>query len=244
MKLTLEAHGQTKTVDVFSQEGLEMVSSLWVKLYAQYKLTHNCTWMGVPIIQFPEDVMMMEELIWKVRPDVIVECGFAHGGSALFYASLMELMGKGIVVGVDVEIRPYNRIAVQNHPMSHRVRMVEGSSIEADTIAQVKSFIRPGDKVVVLLDSNHSKDHVAKEIELYREMVSPGSYLVVMDGAQAFVWDMPDGKPEWKDDNPLAAIDDFMATPVGQSEFEVDEHFTRLFVTSNPKAYLRRKTGR
>lgn len=244
MKLTLEAHGQTRTVDVFSQEGLEMVSSLWVKLYAQYKLTHNCTWMGVPIIQFPEDIMMMEELIWKVRPDVIVECGFAHGGSALFYGSLMELMGKGIVVGVDVEIRPYNRIAVQNHPMSHRVRMVEGSSVEAATIEQVKSFIRPGDKVVVLLDSNHSKEHVAREIELYREMVSPGSYLVVMDGAQAFVWDMPDGKPEWKDDNPLAAIEDFMATPTGQAEFEIDEHFTRLFVTSNPKAYLRRKTGR
>ncbi|MBU1230513.1 MAG: cephalosporin hydroxylase family protein [Proteobacteria bacterium] len=244
MKLTLEAHGQTRTVDVFSQEGLEMVSSLWVKLYAQYKLTHNCTWMGVPIIQFPEDIMMMEELIWKVRPDVIVECGFAHGGSALFYGSLMELMGKGIVVGVDVEIRPYNRIAVQNHPMGHRVRMVEGSSIEADTIRQVKSFIRPGDKVVVLLDSNHSKEHVAREIELYREFVSPGSYLVVMDGAQAFVWDMPDGKQEWKDDNPLAAIEDFMASAKGQDEFEIDEHFTRLFVTSNPKAYLRRKTGR
>lgn len=244
MKLTLEAHGQSQTVDVFSREGLEMVSSLWVKLYAQYKLTHNCTWMGVPIIQFPEDVMMMEELIWKVRPDVIVECGFAHGGSALFYASLMELMGKGIVVGVDVEIRPYNRIAVQNHPMSHRVRMVDGSSIEAATIDAIKSFIRPGDKVMVLLDSNHSKGHVAREIELYREMVSPGSYLVVMDGAQAFVWDMPDGRPEWKDDNPLAAIEDFMATPLGQSEFEIDEHFTRLFVTSNPKAYLRRKTGR
>lgn len=244
MKLTLEAHGQSKTVDVFSQEGLEMVSSLWVKLYAQYKLTHNCTWMGVPIIQFPEDIMMMEELIWKVRPDVIVECGFAHGGSALFYASLMELMGKGIVVGVDVEIRPYNRIAVQNHPMSHRVRMVDGSSTEPDTMEKIKAFIRPGDKVMVLLDSNHSKRHVAREIELYQDMVSHGSYLVVMDGAQAYVWDIPDGNPEWKQDNPLAAIEDFMASPKGQAEFEIDEHFTRLFVTSNPKAYLRRKTGR
>lgn len=244
MKLTLEAHGQTKTVDVFSQDGLEMVSSLWVKLYAQYKLTHNCTWMGVPIIQFPEDIMMMEELIWKVRPDVIVECGFAHGGSALFYASLMELMGKGIVVGVDVEIRPYNRIAVQNHPMSHRVRMVDGSSIEAGTIAKIKAFVRPGDKVMVLLDSNHSADHVAREIELYKDMVSPGSYLVVMDGAQAYVWDTPGGKPEWVTDNPLTAIEAFMATPEAQAEFEIDEHFTRLFVTSNPKAYLRRKTGR
>lgn len=244
MKLTLEAHGQTKTVDVFSQEGLDMVSALWTKLYAHAKLTHNCTWMGVPIIQFPEDIMMMEELIWKVRPDVIVECGFAHGGSALFYGSLMELMGKGIVVGVDVEIRPYNRIAVQNHPMSHRVRMVEGSSVEASTIAEIKSHIRPGDKVMVLLDSNHSKDHVSKEIALYHEMVSPGSYLVVMDGAQAYVWDMPGGKPEWKDDNPLASIEEFMASEKGQAEFEIDEHFTRLYVTSNPKAYLRRKTGR
>lgn len=244
MKLTLEAHGQTKTVDVFSQEGLEMVSSLWTKIYAHSKLTHNCTWMGVPIIQFPEDIMMMQELIWKVRPDVIVECGFAHGGGALFYASLLELMGKGIVVGVDVEIRPYNRIAVQNHPMGQRVRMVDGSSVEAATIEKIKAHITPGDKVMVLLDSNHSAAHVAREIELYRGMVSPGSYLVVMDGGQAFVWDTPDGKPEWKEDNPLTAIEAFMATPEGQAEFEIDEHFTRLFVTSNPKAYLRRKNGR
>lgn len=244
MKLTLEAHGQTRTVDVYSPEGLDMVSSLWTKLYAYAKLTHNCTWMGVPIIQFPEDIIMMEELIWKVRPDVIIECGFAHGGSALFYGSLMELMGKGVVVGVDVEIRPYNRIAVQNHPMGHRVRMVEGSSVDPATIAAIKAHVHPGDKIMVLLDSNHSKEHVSKEIALYHEMVSPGSYLVVMDGAQAYVWDMPGGKPEWKDDNPLAAIEEFMATDTGRAEFEIDEHFTRLRVTSNPKAYLRRKTGR
>jgi cephalosporin hydroxylase len=244
MKLTLDAHGRTETVDVFSPEGLEMVSTLWTKLYAHYKLTHNCTWMGVPIIQFPEDIVMMQELIWKVRPDVIVECGFAHGGAALFYASLFELMGKGVVVGVDVDIRPYNRIAVENHPMGHRVRMVEGSSVEASTLERIRAHIGPGDKVMVLLDSDHSRAHVAREIDLYRTMVSPGSYLVVMDGAQALVWDTPDGRPEWKDDNPLAAIEAFMASPEGRSEFEIDDPFTRLHVTSNPKAYLRRKTGR
>lgn len=238
MKITLEAHGQTTTADVFSKEGLELVSQVWIKQYAHFKLTHAITWMGVPIIQFPEDIVMLEELIWKVRPDVIVECGFAHGGSALFYASLCELMGKGFVIGVDVEIRPYNRISVENHPMSHRVRMVEGSSVAPETLAKVKAMIRPGDKVLVTLDSNHSKAHVAEELRLYKDLVGPGSYLVAMDGAQAWVWDMPSGKPEWREDNPLAAIEEFLA---GNDEFEIDTHFTRLHVTSNPKGFLRRK---
>ncbi|MBN2141060.1 MAG: class I SAM-dependent methyltransferase [Desulfovibrionaceae bacterium] len=239
MKLTLEAHGRTTSVDLFSRQGLELVAGLWVKLYAQYRFTHDITWMGVPIIQFPEDIMMMQELIWKVRPDVIVECGFAHGGSALFYASFLELMGKGRVIGVDVEIRHYNRIAVQNHPMSQRVTMIEGSSVDPETVARVRSLIRPGDRVLVTLDSNHSKDHVLKELMIYKDLVSPGSYLVAMDGAQALVWDMPSGRPEWREDNPLAAIEEFMAQ---NHEFEIDEHFTRLLVTSNPRGFLRKKT--
>lgn len=241
MKLTLEAHGRSTTVDVFSPEGLALVSSLWVKLFAQYRLTHASTWLGVPIIQFPEDIVMMQELVWKVRPDVIVECGLAHGGSALLYASLLELLGKGLVVGVDVDIRPHNRAALEAHPLAGRLRLVEGSSVEADTAQRVAAHIRPGDTVMVVLDSNHSCGHVAREIQLYKNMVSPGSYLVVMDGAQAEVWDTPDGRPEWKDDNPLRAIEEFMATAQGRAEFEIDEEPTRLLVTSNPKAYLRRK---
>lgn len=241
MKLTLEADGQTRTVDVFSQEGMELVSSLWVKICAHQKLTHNITWMGVPIIQLSEDIIMMEELIWKVRPDIIVECGLAHGGGALLYASLLELMGKGTVVCVDVEIRPYNRIILQNHPLSQRLHMIEGSSVAPETLDQVKACIRPGDKVLVVLDSNHSKAHVAREIELYHGLITPNSYLVVMDGAQAYTWDIPPGDPDRRWNSPLLAIEEFMASPLGQTQFVIDDHFTRLHVTANPKGFLRRK---
>lgn len=238
MKITVEHDdGKTESVELYSEEGIDFISGLWVKLYAYYKYTHNITWMGVPIIQFPEDIIMMQELIWKIRPDVIVECGLAHGGSTLFYASLLELMGKGIVIGLDVEIRQYNKIAIKNHPLSWRVKMIECSSVSEEAITRVKEFIKPSDKVLVVLDSNHSKNHVAKELSVYKDVVTPGSYLVAMDGAQAFVWDTPSGKPEWKEDNPLTAIEEFMKD---NNAFEIDDHYTRLKVTSNPKAFLRR----
>ena len=239
MKITIENNNEQKTVDLYSAEGLDLISSLWVKLSAQYRLMYDITWMGIPIIQFPEDIVIMQELIWKLRPDVIVECGLAHGGSALFYASLLELIGKGFVIGIDVEIRHYNRIAIQNHPMSHRVRMIEGSSISAETISMVKDMVKGAAKVMVILDSNHSREHVLKELELYKDFVTPGSYLITMDGAQAFVWDIPNGKPEWKEDNPLMAIEEFIKK---NNDFVIDERCNKLFVTSNPKGYLRKVT--
>ena len=238
-KITLTQGKKTKTVDLYSEEGLELISSLWVKLYAQYKLTHKVTWIGVPIIQFPEDILMMQELIWKVRPDVIIECGIAHGGSMLFYASLLELIGKGRVIGIDIEIRQYNKIAVKSHPISHRIEMLEGNSISEEVINTVKKMIKGANKVMVILDSNHSKEHVAKELELYNELVTPGSYLVAMDGAQAFVWDIPNGKPEWKEDNPLKAIEKFIKS---NPQFIIDPYHNRLKVTSNPKGFLRKLT--
>lgn len=237
MKITMEHDGKTESVELYSEEGMDLISSLWAKLYAYHKYTHDITWMGVPIIQYPEDIVMMQELIWKIRPDVIVECGIAHGGAALFYASLLELVGKGIVIGIDVEIRQYNRIVIENHPLSNRVKMIELSSVSEEAITRVKELIKPSDKVLVVLDSNHSKDHVARELFMYKDIVSPGSYLVAMDGAQAFMWDIPNGKPEWKEDNPLTAIEEFMKD---NKAFEIDHHYTRLKVTSNPKGFLRK----
>ena len=238
-KITLEKTGESKTVDLYSNEGVNLISDLWVKLYAQNKFTHDITWMGIPIIQFPEDIVMMQELIWKIRPDIIVECGIAHGGSMLFYASLLELIGKGRVIGVDIEIRHYNKIAIENHPMSHRIEMIEGSSVSEDIVNAVKKKVKDAKKVMVVLDSNHSKEHVLKELELYKEIVTPGSYLVAMDGAQAYVYDMPNGKPEWKEDNPLVAINEFVKK---NPQFKVDDHYTRLKVTSNPSGFLRKLT--
>lgn len=238
-QVTVRTGNGTQTVDLYSPEGLDLVGQLWLKAYAQARLTHEVTWMGIPIIQFPEDLCMMQELLWKVRPDVIVECGIAHGGSLVFYASQMELMGKGRVIGVDVEIRHHNRLAITNHMMSHRIKLIEGSSIAPETIEQVKENIQGARKVLVILDSNHSTEHVAKELELYSGMVSEGSYLIAMDGAQAYVWDIPNAKPGWDKDNPLIAIEQFTAR---DERFVVDEHYTRLKVTSNPKGYLRRLT--
>jgi cephalosporin hydroxylase len=239
MKITVENDNEKRTVDLYSTEGLDLISNLWVKLCAQYKLMYETTWMGIPIIQLPEDIVIMQELIWKIRPDVIIECGLAHGGSALFYASLLELIGKGFVIGIDVEIRHYNRIAIQNHPMSHRVKMIERSSISEETISIVKDMLKSTTKVMVVLDSNHSKEHVAKELDLYKEFVTPGSYMVAMDGAQAHVWDIPRGKTEWKEDNPLIAIEEFVKH---NNDFIIDERCNRLMVSSNPKGYLRRIT--
>lgn len=237
--ITLTNGEDTKTVDLYSTDGLKLVSRIWTKLYVQFKLTHDVTWMGIPIIQFPEDILMMQELIWKIRPDVIVECGIAHGGSLLFYSSLLELIGNGRIIGVDIEIRQHNRTAIKSNALSHRIELIEGSSTSVDVVNAVKEKIRGAGRVLVILDSNHSKEHVAKELELYKDLVTPGSYLVTMDGAQAFMMDIPNGKPEWEKDNPLAAIEEFVEQ---NQQFKIDPHYNRLWVTSNPKGFLRRLT--
>jgi cephalosporin hydroxylase len=236
-EITLRSENQSRTVSLYSEEGLKLVASLWVKLSAEYRLMYEPRWLGVPIIQFPEDIVVMQELLWNVRPDFVVECGVAHGGSGIFYASLCELMGNGRVLGVDVEIRPENRESVENHPLSRRLELIEGSSIARTVVDKVKDRVRSAKSVLVVLDSNHSAKHVSEELRLYSDLVTVGSYVVVMDGAQADVWDIPRGKKEWKRDNPLVAIDSFLGA---HEEFEVDPYYTRLCVTSNPRGFLRR----
>ncbi len=237
-KLTLTFNGESHTVDLYSPEGVQLAAALWIKLAAEYRLMYEPTWLGIPIVQFPSDIVMMQEMIWKIRPDCIVECGVAHGGSAILYASLLELIGKGFVIGVDVEIRKHNRTAINDHPLSKRIELIEGSSVDSEVVNEVKRRIGGLKSVMVVLDSNHSRDHVMRELEIYSEMVTPENYLVVMDGAQAHVSDIPRGKQEWKTDNPLAAIREFVAT---RPHFESDPHYTRMHVTSNPEGFLYRK---
>jgi cephalosporin hydroxylase len=225
-------------VDIYSREGLEALAEMWIKTSAQHKLMYEPVWLGIPIIQFPCDILIMQELIWKARPDVVVETGLAHGGSAIFYASILELLGRGKVISVEVEIRQYNRVAILGHPLSHRIELIEASSIDPATVAEVKRRISPDQKVLVTLDSNHSYNHVRQELELYAPLVPDGSYLVAMDGAQALVADMPRGKPEWREDNPLRAIHDFLRD---HPDWEIDRRYNRLLVTSNPDGFLRRK---
>ncbi|MBM3514546.1 MAG: hypothetical protein FJX59_12670 [Alphaproteobacteria bacterium] len=238
--LTLTTASGAESVDLYSAEGLNMLSNLWIKAAAQHRLMYECTWLGRPIIQFPTDVLAIQELIWTIKPDWIVETGVAHGGSLVLSASILELLGRGHVVGIDIEIRPQNRSAIESHPMAKRIRLIEGSSIDPATIAKAKGLIGDAKTVMVVLDSNHTADHVRRELELYAPLVSSGSYIVVHDGAQAWVSDIPRGKPEWKDDHPLIAIESFVA---GNPDFTIDPRWTRLGITSSPNGFLKRRVS-
>ncbi|HCE45338.1 MAG TPA: hydroxylase [Lentisphaeria bacterium] len=238
MKIKIVEHDREKEIDIYSKEGLLLISELWTKVSCHNRLMYEPSWLGIPIIQFPEDIVIMQELIWKIRPDVIVETGVAHGGSAILYSSILEIIGKGKVIAVDIEIRQYNKIAIKSHPLSKRINLIEGSSTDEKIFEDVKRLINKGDKVLVALDSSHSYNHVLKELDMYSKIVPEDSYLVAMDGAQAQAWDLPSGKKEWKDDNPLKAIEDFLSTHPG---WESDPYYNRLVVTSNPRGFLRRK---
>lgn len=235
--LTLNNNGVTTTVDLYSLDGLNMLSNLWIKSAAEHRLMYEPTWLGRPVIQFPTDIVAMQELIWSVRPDLIIETGVAHGGSLVLSASILELLGHGRVVGIDIQIRAHNQSAIKSHPLAHRIKLIEGSSISPDTFAAVREAVGNAKSVLVMLDSNHSETHVLAELELYSSLISPGGYLVAHDGAQAWVWDIPNGKPEWKDDNPLGAIHKFLSS---HPEFTVDPHWTRWGITSSPQGFLKR----
>lgn len=235
--ITLSGKDGDIKVPLYSPEGVALLNALRLKQAAEFRAMYEPNWLGVKIIQLPEDIVAMQELLWRLRPDVVVECGVAHGGSLILHASVLELVGKGMVIGVDVEIRPHNRTIIESHPLAHRVKLIEGSSIDPATVANVKKLCPVGAKVVVVLDSNHSREHVAREIALYKDLVSVDSYLVVMDGAQALVSDIPRGKPEWAEDNPLAAVRTFLA---GTDEFERDATYERFGSTCVPEGFLRR----
>jgi cephalosporin hydroxylase len=239
-KLTLECNGKRLTVDLYSDEGLDMLSNLWVKAAAEHRLSYEPYWLGRKIIQFPTDMVAMQELLWEIRPDIVIETGVAHGGSLVLSASVLELIGKGKVIGVDIEIRPHNRAAIEAHPLKKRIELIEGSSVAPETLQAVRRLVGDATTVLVVFDSNHTHAHVLQEMNLYAPLVSPGSYMVVHDGAQEWVWDIPHGKPEWKGNGPLDAIHEFLSA---HKEFKIDPHYTRWGITSSPDGYLRRLTS-
>ena len=230
--------GERRELDIYTPEGFQVLSNLWLRAGWQQKFSYEVTWLGIPVIQLPEDVVLMQELVWKVRPDVVIECGVAHGGALILYASVLELLGKGQVVGVDVEIRKYNRLAIESHPLSHRISLIEGDSVSPETFAAVRTHIRPSDKVLVVLDSMHTRAHVAAELEYFAPLVTPSSYLVVFDGVMSVVADAPNAGVDWETDNPLTAVDEFLAK---NPSFERDPAFGRLGVTYCPAGFLRRR---
>ena len=205
------------------------------------KYTYNFTWLGRPIIQYPQDMIALQEIIWDIQPDLIIETGIAHGGSLIFNASILELIGKdGQVLGIDIDIREHNRVEIEKHPMSKRITMIQGSSIAPETVNQVFAFAKSKKKVMVILDSNHTHEHVLAELNSYAELVSLDSYLVVFD---TVVEDVPEGydwngRPWGKGNNPKTAVWEFLKT---HHEFEIDTSIhNKLLITVGPDGYLKR----
>lgn len=201
--------------------------------------------MGRPVIQLPEDMIRMQEVIFQVQPDVIIETGVAHGGSLIFYSSLCRAMGKGRVIGIDIEIRPHNRRAIEAHPLNDRIELVEGSSTDPGIVAQVKSLVKPGEAVLVILDSNHTYAHVHDELEAYADLVTAGSYIVATDGIMLDLADVPRGVPAWATDNPTFAARDFAAEHpefvIEQPTWPFNESGLDQNITHWPGAWLRRR---
>ncbi len=211
-EIRVEDDAGTRVIDLHSREAFEIISREWVRLGWNQKYQYTYSWLGRPIIQLPSDMLRLQEAIYQLKPDYIIETGVAHGGSLIFSASLCELMHKGHVIGIDIEIRPHNRKAIEAHELSKRISLVEGSSTAGETIEAVKKIMaekRKAETVLVILDSDHSRAHVARELELYCDLVTVGSYIVATDGIMYDLHDMPRGKPEWVTDNPTQAARDF-----------------------------------
>jgi len=255
-------------VDQFAQErrdrlagyaqdaAFQTLSRDWLQASMQRQYVYNFDWMGRPIIQYPQDMVAMQELVWRVRPDLIIETGIAHGGSLVLSASLLALLdmsdaieagttmdpraSRRKVLGVDIDIRAHNRAAIEAHPMASRIAMIQGSAIAPEVVQQVHEFTQGYQRVLVCLDSMHTHDHVLGELNAYAPLVTPGSYCVVFD---TFVEDMPPkffaDRPWDVGNNPKTAVHHWLA---GHPDFEIDaEMEQRLQVTVAPHGFLRRK---
>lgn len=253
MKLIIDTGEKTLSCDdgaaprvmpLYSDEAFQILSAQWLKVGWNQKYPYTFSWLGRPIIQLPEDVMRVQEVIFRVQPDVLIETGVAHGGSLILYASLFKAMGKGRVVGVDIEIRPHNRSAIERHALFPYITLIEGSSTAPEIVRKVKAEVKPGESVMVILDSNHAKQHVLDELESYHDLVTPGSYIVATDGSMKDLHDVPRGTPDWCWDNPTAAAAEFAAKHpdyiVEQPAWPFNESTLNHNITHWPGAWVRR----
>jgi len=225
-------------------EKLDPLSNEWLVKSAEKKYSYNFNWLGRPIIQYPQDIVAMQELIWEIKPDLIIETGIAHGGSLIFSASMLELVAsctgsEGAVLGVDIDIRPHNRKAIEAHPMYKRISMIEGSSIAPEVIAQIHDKAKGKNRILVCLDSNHTHAHALAELEAYAPLTSIGSYCVVFD---TIIEDMPEGffpdRPWGPGNNPKTALHEYLKT---HPEFVIDKSIhQKLLITVAPDGYLKR----
>lgn len=243
-KLIVGDGKEKKTYSLSDPEAFEILSEIWLRCGWDTKYVYTFTWLGRPIIQLPEDMIRIQEVIYSVKPDVIIETGIAHGGSLIFYASLFKAMGKGRVIGVDIEIRPHNRREIENHELFEYITLIEGSSIAAETIQTVNQLIKPGEKVLVILDSNHTREHVLAELRAYSKFVSVGSYIVACDGIMGHLQNAPRTQPDWEWNNPEIAAQAFISETsnfiLEEPEFAFNEGIVKKRVTYWPGGFLKR----
>lgn len=242
--VTVENSSGVYTFPMASPEAFSAVSQGYLRCGWDNKYVYSFTWLGRPIIQLPDDVIRLQELIYNLKPDVIVETGIAHGGSAIFYASLCKLMGCGRVVAVDIDLRSHNRAAIEQDPLSSLITLIDGSSIASATVEKVRSQIKPGETVLIFLDSLHTREHVLEELNLYASLVSVGSYIVAMDGIMQFLEGAPRSKNGWKQNNPTQAAKEFASS---RSDFVLitppipfNEGKVNTRVSYCPEAFLKR----
>ncbi len=243
-ELVVEQNGRSESIPLYSRAAFDRISREWVRVGWNQKYSYTFTWFGRPIIEMPEDMVRLQEVIWRVKPDVIIETGVAHGGSVVYYASLCRAMDKGRVIGVDIEIRPHNRKALDEHPLRSYITLIEGSSTDEAIVAEVAGHVKEGETVLVILDSNHTKAHVAAELEHYAPLVTPGSYIVATDGIMQDLADVPRGGADWTTNNPAAAAREFAAGHpefvLEQPQWPFNESDLGENITHWPEAWLRR----
>ena len=222
-----------------ADDELSRLTREWFAVSSRHEYAYHFKWLGRPIIQFPQDIVALQEIIWKVRPDLIVETGIARGGSLVFSASMLELLaGDGCVVGIDIDIREHNRVEIERHPFCRRIKMIQGSSVDQEIFRQVERQAEGRERVLVILDSNHTHEHVARELQLYAPLVTKDSYLIVFD---TIIEDMPAdfsaGRSWGKDNTPRTAVREFLKST---DRFVIDEEYnSKLLITVAPDGYLR-----
>lgn len=234
-----EAEVKNNIKELAADKDIQALSRIWLREIAHYKYAYNFSWMGRPIIQFPTDMIAQQELIFKIKPDLIIETGIAHGGSLIYSASMLELLGgDGYVLGIDIDIRAHNRAEIEKHPMAKRIKMIQGSSVDANIAAEVAKHAEGKKAVMVILDSNHTHEHVLQELQFYSSLVTKDSYLIVYD---TLVEDMPQrlvgDRPWGPGNNPKTAVFEFLKS---NSRFEIDKEIeAKLLITVAPDGWLK-----
>lgn len=244
-EVTVKNGRQQSHYSLASAEGFAAVSKAWLRAGWDAKYSYSFSWFGRPIIQLPDDIIRIQEVIYDLKPDVIIETGVAHGGSLIFYASLLKAMGRGRVIGVDIMIRPENRTAIEEHELSSWITLIEGDSISSTIVDKVGAKVNPNDVVLILLDSCHSKDHVLAELRAYAPLVTVGSYIVATDGIMEHLVGAPRSQSDWDWNNPRQAALTFEKEhpdfQIEEPRIPFNEGVVSERVTHWPSAFLRRK---